>query len=92
MINRTDTGDEISLVNRLSLEAGADASVAADHWAKGGEGAVHLAQAVINQSSNNSFKFLYELQVIPLKQILIFISNDDVNNVILNNRCPCTIR
>ena len=49
-INRfsADTDDEVSLLCRLALEAGADTVVVNDGFEKGGEGAVDLAQAVID--------------------------------------------
>ena len=36
----TDSEAELALVRKLSLEAGAFDAVVADHWAKGGAGAV----------------------------------------------------
>lgn len=48
-INRfaTDTEAELEAVRQLSLEAGAFDAVVANHWAKGGAGAVDLGRAVI---------------------------------------------
>jgi formyltetrahydrofolate synthetase len=68
-INRfaTDTDAEIALVKAAALEAGAVAAVEANHWAKGGAGAVDLARSVMEacalarahaESSTSSFRFL----------------------------------
>ncbi|CAH7676929.1 formate-tetrahydrofolate ligase [Phakopsora pachyrhizi] len=70
-VNRftTDTAAEIELVERLAKEAGADAAVSSNHWAKGGEGAIDLAKALIEAcegDTNKDFKFLYDLEQ-PLK-------------------------
>ena len=42
---RSDTQAEIDLVKRIAIENGAFDAVMADHWAKGGSGAVDLARA-----------------------------------------------
>lgn len=62
--SRTDTDNEIELIQKLSREAGAFDAVKCSHWAHGGAGAVKLAEAVekaAGQSSN--FKFLYDVKV-----------------------------
>lgn len=54
----------MDLIRQLSLEAGAADAVACTHWAEGGAGAVNLGKAVIKacqESSQDAFKFLYEL-------------------------------
>lgn len=38
---------QIEAVKAKSMEAGAFAAVLSDHWSKGGEGAVDLANAVV---------------------------------------------
>lgn len=70
-VNRftADTPAEIALVEKLAIASGADAAVACNHWAEGGEGAIDLAKALIKAcegESNADFKFLYELDQ-PLK-------------------------
>jgi formate--tetrahydrofolate ligase len=63
-INRftSDTPAEIALARRIAEQAGADAAVAADHWARGGAGAEELAEAVVAAAAKPSdFRFLYEL-------------------------------
>jgi formate--tetrahydrofolate ligase len=42
----SDTAAELDAVREVALAAGARAAVAADHWSRGGEGAVDLAEAV----------------------------------------------
>lgn len=65
-----DTPNEIALIKELCLAAGAYAAVEANHWAKGGEGALELAQVVADacaaSKQDSSFKFLYPLEL-PLK-------------------------
>jgi formate--tetrahydrofolate ligase len=63
----TDTPDEIKLVRRISEEHGALAALS-EHWLKGGDGAVELAEAVVQACEEKpNFKFLYELET-PLAQ------------------------
>ncbi|XP_054154252.1 C-1-tetrahydrofolate synthase, cytoplasmic-like [Oppia nitens] len=68
----TDTDKELELVKKVAKESGAfDASIA-DHWAQGGDGAVNLAQAVINacqQSNSANVKFTYDLNDTIQKKI-----------------------
>ncbi|MGH7163622.1 MAG: formate--tetrahydrofolate ligase, partial [Planctomycetota bacterium] len=64
-INRftTDTESEVRLVRKIAIEAGAEAAVSTDHWAKGGEGAVELAHAVAAACRKpGEFRFLYPLE------------------------------
>ena len=46
----TDTGAEIKLVRKIAEENGALAAVS-EHWLKGGEGAIELAEAVVEACS-----------------------------------------
>lgn len=49
----------MELVRKYALAAGADQAVGSNHWAKGGEGAVDLAKAVISAcEEDNDFKYL----------------------------------
>ena len=58
-----DTPAELQLVQYYSLANGADYAVPSNHWAKGGKGAVALAEAVIKACEGESqFKFLYGLE------------------------------
>ena len=62
---RTDTPAELELIRTLSLDAGADAAVVSNHWAKGGEGAVNLAEAlmtVCESQDEPNFRFLYDVE------------------------------
>jgi len=63
----TDTKDEIALVRKAAEQAGARCA-ASSHWAKGGEGALELADAVIDACNEKvDFKFLYPLEL-PLRE------------------------
>jgi formate--tetrahydrofolate ligase len=60
-INRftSDTDAEIRLVKKAAEAAGARAAES-NHWAKGGDGALELADAVVDAcEEDNNFKFLY---------------------------------
>lgn len=60
----TDTWAEIDLIKQKALEAGALDAVMADHWAKGGAGAVELAEAVVKACEEPSqFSYLYPLNM-----------------------------
>jgi len=59
----TDTKDEIALVKKAAEAAGARCAVS-QHWAKGGEGALELADAIIEACEQKTeFKFLYPLEM-----------------------------
>jgi len=61
-INRftTDTDREIELVKKKALEAGADGVAVSEAWAKGGEGALELAEKVIEAIKKpHEMKFLF---------------------------------
>jgi len=59
----TDTKDEIALVRKAAEQAGARCALS-EHWLKGGEGALELADAVIDACNEKSeFKFLYPLEM-----------------------------
>jgi formate--tetrahydrofolate ligase len=65
----TDTKDEIELVRKVAEQNGALAAYSA-HWLKGGDGAIELAEAVIEAcNQKNQFKFLYELGTPLRKQV-----------------------
>ncbi len=58
----TDTKDEIALVRKHAEAAGARCAVS-EHWAKGGEGALEFADAVIDAcKEENQFNFLYPIE------------------------------
>jgi formate--tetrahydrofolate ligase len=63
----TDTKDEIAFLRRACEQAGARVAVS-EHWAKGGDGALELADAVIDACNDKSeFKFLYPMDM-PFRQ------------------------
>jgi formate--tetrahydrofolate ligase len=56
-----DTNEEIDLVKRLALEAGAFAAETNDGFSRGGAGAADLAEAVVAACDEpNTFHYLYE--------------------------------
>ena len=63
----TDTDAEEALVRRIAEEYGAEAAVS-DHWLKGGDGAIALAEkvAAIAQEEKD-FQYLYDLEM-PQKE------------------------
>jgi formyltetrahydrofolate synthetase len=57
----TDTRAEIALVRRIAEQNGALCAVS-EHWLRGGDGAVELAEAVVAAAHEpNHFRYLYEL-------------------------------
>lgn len=71
-----DTPAEMELVQKYALQAGADYAVPANHWAKGGEGAVELAKAVVEACKEESqFRFLYDLDL-PLEEKIAIIARE----------------
>ncbi len=63
----TDTKDEITFLRKAAEQAGARVAVSS-HWAKGGDGALELADAVVDACNDKmDFKFLYPLEM-PLRQ------------------------
>jgi len=59
----TDTKAEIALVRKYAEAAGARCA-ASYHWAKGGEGALEFADAVMDAcKEENDFKFLYPVEM-----------------------------
>lgn len=60
---QTDTRNEIALVRKYAEGAGARCAVS-EHWARGGEGALELADTVIDAcNEKNEFKFLYPMEM-----------------------------
>jgi len=63
----SDTKAEIEMIRKLAEQAGARVAVS-QHWRYGGEGALDLADAVLDACNDKvDFKFLYELDL-PLRQ------------------------
>jgi formyltetrahydrofolate synthetase len=59
----TDTKDEVALVRKAAEAAGARFAES-DHWARGGEGAIELSQAIIEAcNEKGNFQYLYPLEM-----------------------------
>jgi formate--tetrahydrofolate ligase len=71
----TDTKNEIALIRKVAEENGALCALS-EHWLKGGEGAIELAEAVVQAcEEENNFKFLYELEA-PLSERVELITKN----------------
>lgn len=71
----TDTEAEINLIKKIVEAAGARCAHS-DHWLKGGDGALELADAVIDACKEPvDFKFLYPLDM-PLRQRVDLIAKE----------------
>ena len=71
----TDTDAEINIIRKLAERAGARVALS-KHWEKGGEGALELADAVVEACDEaNNFKFLYELSV-PLRERIELLAKE----------------
>jgi formate--tetrahydrofolate ligase len=69
----TDTKNEIKAVRRLAEKAGARVALS-EHWLCGGEGALELADAVVDACNEpNKFKLLYDLKT-PLRKRIDLIA------------------
>jgi len=71
----TDTESEIALVRKVAEQNGALCAVS-EHWLKGGEGAVELAEAVVQAcEEENDFHFLYDLET-PFEKRIELIARE----------------
>ncbi len=71
----TDKENEIALVKRIAEEHGAYCAVS-QHWLKGGDGAIELAEAVMQACEEKSeFKFLYDLET-PLRERIELVATE----------------
>ena len=71
----TDTEAEIQLVRKIAEQNGALAAVS-EHWLKGGDGSIELAEAVIQAcDEKDDFKFLYDLDT-PLRKRIELIAKE----------------
>jgi len=71
----TDTDAELDLVRRIAEQHGAEAAVS-DHWLKGGEGAIELAEKVAAVAQEEKdFSYLYSLDM-PLKERIELIATE----------------
>ena len=72
-INRfgTDSGEELEAVRAIATEAGADAAVEADGFARGGEGMTGLAEAVVNAAKGQrDVTYAYPLDALVEEKVL----------------------
>ena len=71
----TDTKEEVAMVRKYAEAEGARVAVS-DHWLKGGDGALELADAVIEACEEHTdFQFLYPMGM-PLKQRVELIARN----------------
>ena len=71
----TDTDAEIALIRKLCAEHGVRCALS-EHWQYGGEGAIELAQAVVEACEEETvFKPLYDLDT-PLRQRVELIARE----------------
>ena len=71
----TDTKDEIAMVRKYAEQAGARVALS-EHWLKGGDGALELADVVMEACKEKpSFKFLYPLEM-PLRQRVEMVAKE----------------
>jgi formyltetrahydrofolate synthetase len=71
----TDTKDEIAMVRKLAEQAGARVALS-EHWLKGGDGALELADVVMEACKEKpNFKFLYPLEM-PLRQRVEMVAKE----------------
>jgi formate--tetrahydrofolate ligase len=71
----TDTDNELQLVKKIAQRHGAEAAVS-DHWLRGGEGAIELAEKVAAVAlEEHDFDYLYSLNM-PLKQRIELIATE----------------
>ena len=71
----TDTKAEIEMVRKIAEQNGALVAYS-EHWLKGGDGAIELAEAVMQAcEEKNEFKFLYKLDT-PLRKRIELIAKE----------------
>lgn len=71
----SDTDNEIKAIRRIAEAAGARVALS-KHWQYGGDGALELADAVVDACNEpNDFKFLYELTT-PLRERIELLAKE----------------
>jgi formate--tetrahydrofolate ligase len=71
----TDTKAEIEMTRKMAEQAGARVAVS-EHWLRGGDGALELADAVVDACNDKvSFRFLYDLET-PLRKRVELIAKE----------------
>jgi formyltetrahydrofolate synthetase len=69
-----DTDEEIELIRKRAIDAGAEDAVVSEVWAKGGAGGEELAKAVVKAAEKpHKFQFLYPLEA-PIKEKIEIIA------------------
>ncbi|MBC7263755.1 MAG: formate--tetrahydrofolate ligase [Chloroflexi bacterium] len=73
---KSDTDEEVELIRKAAVEAGAEGAFISEVWAKGGEGGAELAEAVISACERpTNFRFLYPLDW-PIKKKIETIATE----------------
>ncbi|MEE8321542.1 MAG: formate--tetrahydrofolate ligase [Gammaproteobacteria bacterium] len=71
----TDTQEEINLTRKMCEQAGARVALS-EHWLKGGEGALELADVIVDACNDSvDFKFLYDMDT-PLRKRVELIAKE----------------
>jgi len=71
----TDTKDEIAMVRKYAEQAGARCALS-EHWMKGGDGALELADVVMDAcKEKTNLKFLYPLEM-PLRKRVEMVAKE----------------
>lgn len=71
----TDSDDEVAVIRRAAESAGARVALS-KHWEKGGEGAVELAEAVVEACEEKpTFDYLYSLDM-PIKERISLLARE----------------
>jgi formyltetrahydrofolate synthetase len=61
---KDDTDNEVEVVRKAALAAGAEDAVMSNHWTEGGKGSIELGKAIMAACEKPSdFKFLYPLEM-----------------------------
>uniref|UniRef100_A0A2M4CUR3 C-1-tetrahydrofolate synthase, cytoplasmic n=1 Tax=Anopheles darlingi TaxID=43151 RepID=A0A2M4CUR3_ANODA len=91
----TDSEAEHELIRKAAKAAGAFDAIVSNHWAKGGEGAADLAQAVIDACAHptSEFKLLYDIEL-PIEDKIIKIAKEmyGAGTIELNSKVRDAIR
>ncbi|SCU79278.1 LAMI_0A08086g1_1 [Lachancea mirantina] len=78
-INRmsSDSDREHEVIREESLKAGAVDAIVSNHWEEGGQGAIALAQGVVDAcEATNQFKFLYETKGVSVEDKIRTIATE----------------
>jgi formate--tetrahydrofolate ligase len=71
----TDTQEEINLTRKMCEQAGARVALS-EHWLKGGEGALELADVIVDACNDSvDFKFLYDMDM-PIRKRVELIAKE----------------